>query len=124
MNDCIAVAPNGVRCQTLTPAEVALYHRTQDMFAVCKRAPESCYHHEYQPPEAPPLTIDITPSDEGYTQIAVMFAEQVLADVKANRKASDRELLVSVIETAAYLASKGNGVLIKQVIESVRNGRD
>ena len=59
--------------------------------------------------------IDIAPEDEGFANIARMFAEQILADVRKPRKAAARELLIGLIQTAAYIGRKDRGDLIPRM---------
>ena len=59
--------------------------------------------------------IDITPTDEGYAATARLFVEQIMKDVRKGRQASDREIMISVIEIVAYLGRKNRGDLIAKV---------
>lgn len=64
-----------------------------------------------------PTTIDITPSDEAYGQIALMFVENVLGDVRKDRKRDAAALLLEAVKIVGYLAHKERGVLVKPLVE-------
>ena len=64
-------------------------------------------------------TIDLTPTPEGYANIARRFAAQVLDDIPTRRKADDRQILDSFIEIVAWLASTGRGDLISRIRDDV-----
>jgi len=64
-------------------------------------------------------TIDLTPTPEGYANIARRFAAQVLDDIPTRRKADDRLILDSFIEIVAWLASTGRGDLISRIRDDV-----
>jgi hypothetical protein len=59
--------------------------------------------------------INIRPTEQGYANVASLFAEQIMQDVRKGRQASDRELLVSVIQIAAYLGQRNEGALLAQI---------
>ena len=50
-------------------------------------------------------TIDITPTAEGYANIARTFAASMLSDVKASRREDAAHVLDSLLEIVAYLAT-------------------
>ena len=49
-------------------------------------------------------TIDMTPTPEGYANIARTFAGSILSDVKVSRREDARAILDSLVEIVAYLA--------------------
>ncbi len=53
-----------------------------------------------------PEYIDMTPTDEGYANIAMVFADSILRDVKAARRSDSAALLDSLVEIAVYLGQK------------------
>lgn len=66
-----------------------------------------------------PEYIDLTPTPEGYANIARRFAAQVLDDIPTRRKADDRAILDSLVEIVAYLAATGHGDLIRRLRDDV-----
>jgi hypothetical protein len=64
-------------------------------------------------------SIDITPRDEGYVQIAKTSVSSVLLDVRYNRQQPVREQLGQVLTVVGYLAQHGRPDLAKQVIDFV-----
>ena len=60
-------------------------------------------------------TIDITPTDEGFTNIAAVLGQSILDSARSTRMAPTREQLVSIVEIAAYLGSKGKGDLVEEL---------
>jgi hypothetical protein len=48
--------------------------------------------------------IDLTPTTEGYRNIAHRLAAQILSDIRKARTEDDRAILDSLIEIVAYLA--------------------
>ena len=61
--------------------------------------------------------IDMTPTDEGYRDVARLFVEQIKGDIKKSRKADDAAILDSLIEIVAYLGSKQRAELIRTIRE-------
>ena len=60
------------------------------------------------------VTIDMTPTDDGYAAIAAMFARSVLDDVRKDRQTDASALLVQALEIAFYLgqrAARPSGVV-------------
>ena len=51
-------------------------------------------------------TINLEPSDEGYANIARMFAGNILGDVIVRRRKPAKQILGSLVEIAGYLAVK------------------
>jgi hypothetical protein len=60
-----------------------------------------------------PEYIDMTPSDEGYANIAMVFADSILRDVKAARRSDSAALLDSLVDLASYLGRKDPGLVTK-----------
>lgn len=81
------------------PAEAALIVRDQfdrDVYLPI--------HDPLGNPPIPAETIDLTPDPRGFASIVLLFAENILDDVKVARKVNDRILLISLIENIASLA--------------------
>ena len=53
------------------------------------------------------LSIDITPSPEGFTMIIQQFRECVIGDAKESRREAVRELLKGIEDVAIYLYRVG-----------------
>lgn len=49
--------------------------------------------------------VKIEPTIEGYANMARMFAQQIISDVKVARKPATQSILVSLIDTMRYLHS-------------------
>jgi hypothetical protein len=64
-------------------------------------------------------TIDLTPTPEGYANIARRFAGQIIDDLPRKRIADDRLILDSFIEIVAWLAATGRGDLITRIRDDV-----
>ena len=64
-------------------------------------------------------TVDLTPTPEGYANIARRFAAQIIEDLPRKRSADDRQILDSFVEIVAWLASTGRGDLIARIRDDV-----
>jgi hypothetical protein len=48
--------------------------------------------------------INLAPTDEGYGNILMLFAQNLLGDVPRRRRASDAKILDSILDVTRYLA--------------------
>lgn len=66
-----------------------------------------------------PMTFDLTPTDEGYSNLLATFAQSVLSDVKKSRQADAKHLLASVMDISSYLGRAGRQDLVTVSIERI-----
>jgi hypothetical protein len=66
-----------------------------------------------------PEYIDMTPTDEGYANIAMVFAASILSDVKVSRREDARVILDSLVDIVSYLGQK-DPALVKRVRGYIR----
>lgn len=64
-------------------------------------------------------TIDTTPSNAGFAQIAARFAAQIIEDVRKPRRVADSALLVEIIKVAGLLARTGDDKTLARLIVAV-----
>ena len=51
------------------------------------------------------MTIDLTPTDDGYEGLIRLFVENIIGDVADNRKKSVTHLLGTIIDIATYFGA-------------------
>lgn len=95
-------------------------HDIRQHQGACRWPDNTCMYHAYKAPETAPLTIDLTPTEEGFARIAELFIGQLTGSVLRPTAQASREQLASLIETVAYLATKQRGDLIKRLVEAAR----
>lgn len=69
-------------------------------------------------------TLDLSPTDEGYTNIARMFVQSMRGDIRASRRAAAMSILTSLLETTVYLTrrerSDGDVTLVQAIIDEAK----
>jgi hypothetical protein len=79
-----------------------------------------------QPAETQVGTIDLTPTTEGYANMARMFAEAVVNDATDERRHDTGKLLGSLIEIVAYLAHNKDvpAAVVIELVNDIKRGAD
>lgn len=66
--------------------------------------------------------INLAPTDEGYLNIARVFAGSILGDVRKARKDATRELLTGLLDVACYLRVNRPD-MYQALIDDIKAGR-
>jgi hypothetical protein len=60
-------------------------------------------------------SVDLTPTPEGFMQIAMAFGDSIIGDVEDDRRDDSKKLLAELIGIAGWLGSAGHSNLVGQL---------